>query len=630
MITQSSRPGISPEGFDLLPEPDEWRGHIEDPVSGARAWMSGFAPIQYEDGTIGPLEINPLQNDMIEAYEFCMREGIPCRMICLKARKLGCSTGSTGLMTHYMRTRRRRFAMALGGKIEQSEVMLKMLECYITEDPFPWHGDMPRIVNDEVHYGNKSMLKLGTARDPEEGRADTLHFVLCTEIARWAENGIANATEVVTGLLSAVPEEPDTVVILESTARGASGCFWDYWQDAVDWRDVKAGRVSAKGKFIRIFSPWHVHRKNRIRDLTPAELKTIKAGLTNEERIQQVKYGLSLEQVEWRRRILRTKCKRDPRIFRREYPFTVDEAFSSSIDAVFNDEGLTYMEGEARQQRRIDCLLENSNGDGISYSLVPAQNEDRAWFWVWDEPVVGMKYLIAVDVMTGLTVDENGDDRDRHCALVIRKGYWNEYRQWKPHRIVAATKLESQQAIDVLAERIWELHNYYGGCMVVPEENQDRGLIVLLRMRNVPIYRQTKGDTSTSEVNDKSKTGKFGFATTAGGVKCRNSKAFLIENMARHIREWDTPNDGIEIPDLALIDECRSYEERADGSYGAIKGKHDDRVMACAIGLATINNATEYKPNIISARRAAVDPLLREEMERQRMHRRQNALRGYS
>ncbi len=55
-----------------------------------------------------------------------------------------------------------------------------------------------------------------------------------------------NADEHLAGVLQAVPNEKNTEVILESTANGVGGVFYDYVMDA------DAGR----GDFELVFIPW--------------------------------------------------------------------------------------------------------------------------------------------------------------------------------------------------------------------------------------------------------------------------------------------------------------------------------------------------------------------------------------
>ncbi len=67
---------------------------------------------------------------------------------------------------------------------------------------------------------------------------------------------------------------------------------------------------------------------------------------------------------------------------------------------------------------------------------------------------------------------------------------------------------------------------------------------------------------------------KYGFHTNTA------TKPMVISNLVRVVRE----EMYIE-RDEGCIDEYLTYERRANGSYGAVSGKHDDMLMTRAIGL---------------------------------------------
>ena len=70
-----------------------------------------------------------------------------------------------------------------------------------------------------------SSYRVETA-DENAGRGLTIHYLHCSEVSRWP--GDAAAT--LAALRAAVP--PDGEIVLESTANGAAGCFYEEWQRA--------------------------------------------------------------------------------------------------------------------------------------------------------------------------------------------------------------------------------------------------------------------------------------------------------------------------------------------------------------------------------------------------------------
>jgi hypothetical protein len=127
-----------------------------------------------------------------------------------------------------------------------------------------------------------------------------------SEVAFWP-----NAEAHAAGVLQAVPDEPGTEVILESTANGVGNYYHQSWQEA------EAG-ISG---FIAIFVPWYwqeEYRKELPPQFTPNE----------EEQAYANAYSLDWEQIYWRR--LKIVQLKDANLFKQEYPATAAEAFQMS------------------------------------------------------------------------------------------------------------------------------------------------------------------------------------------------------------------------------------------------------------------------------------------------------------
>lgn len=103
----------------------------------------------------------------------------------------------------------------------------------------------------------------------------------------------------------------------------------------------------------------------------------------------------------------------------------------------------------------------------------------------------------------------------------------------------------------------------------------------------VTIYERERKE---SEIDCNESTGLRGWQTTP------KTKRYLVENMARHIRQYDKPGSGLRIAFQWIIDECRTFVRPQGWTEGALKiaGCHDDFVIFLGIGLATISSATTY------------------------------------
>lgn len=565
---------------------------------GFMAWFEGYGWIRDKDRRLLQPRSTPFQLRCGDALIYCLVNGLPIRFIKLKGRQQGCSTESTGEM-YWLFRRAPMNSVIIGGEYSQVRNLWNMVKLYHDADEFPWPGGSGVLNQVTGMWENGSALERETARDKEAGRAFTYQAMLATEAARWNENGQSGATEVMVGILNSIPDHPHTYACLESTAAGDYGMFYDHWQDAITIEDHRAGRIPDNWNgFFRLFSPWYEHPETLIQ-LTRHEADQVRKSLTDEERDNIEKYHLTLGQIVWYRKTLRRKCKRNPVMMKREYPYTPEEAFHAASKRRFDAAGLKIIEAEARQAPVTYGVLEPTSTDihQARFIFQPSP-EETAVVMMFEPPRVGLSYLAAVDIATGASQTE-GDDPDHHCALVLRNGYLDPDRGWQRPAIVAATVAECRWDIDILAHWVYALSDHYGQCKIVPEANDDRGLIMLLKQRGANLYERHTDDEQPAGARSPKPSGKFGFKTKGG--QAENTRNWIIEALARAIREWDTQGAGLYIPDLATVQELKSFIVKKNGRAEAAEGRHDDRVMALAIGNACLTMATTYAINIAQA-----------------------------
>jgi hypothetical protein len=120
-----------------------------------------------------------------------------------------------------------------------------------------------------------------------------------------------NAASHFAGVVQAIPDLPDTEIILESTANGIGGEFHERWQQA------EAGI----GDYEAIFIPWFWQEEYR---------RKVPEGFhsDDEEAEYATNHGLDSEQMAWRRN--KVAELKDPLLFMQEYPATAAEAFQTT------------------------------------------------------------------------------------------------------------------------------------------------------------------------------------------------------------------------------------------------------------------------------------------------------------
>ncbi|MEI7532875.1 MAG: hypothetical protein WCK57_00765 [Verrucomicrobiae bacterium] len=542
-------------------------------------WLEMYGRILNKAGQLVEAVPNPMQRELGEIYDYCHAHGIPCRIVGLKARQTGLSTGSTAIGYHHMRARVAKGCI-IGDEYEKSvKNLVQMFERYAENDGFGW-GNTFRPQNGKFSHGSELVTE--TANDPRAGASGTLQFLLGTEVAHWPETGVRSAAQVLASILNCVPELPDTVVILESTPAGASGVFYETYQGAVTFDEFKAGKRG--NGYIRIFYPWFMHPEYEV-ELSYQEKAEVMGSMTGREKEIAERYGLRAGHVEFRRRTLASpKFRGDEKLFDQEYPPDDVECFLTSGRPRFDQSAISAMDRWAKAQiaqfGNIECV-----GNRLMFRRT---SESEGWARIWEMPRNGKRYLIAVDPMTGAS-QTGGKNPDCHAAMVIREGFLENGRYSKP-KVVARVFPGCQVELDMLADMVAKLAGYFGNCLIVPEANNSGlAVIELWKQMDVSIYEREIFNFRESKM-----TKALGWQTRDGAGR-DGTRSIAIGNLAALIREG-----GIEIPCQHILEECRTFVLNDSGKAEAMRGKHDDDVLALAIGVTCIEGATTYRQPVLT------------------------------
>jgi|HubBroStandDraft_6_1064221.scaffolds.fasta_scaffold00063_45 hypothetical protein len=173
------------------------------------------------------------------------------------------------------------------------------------------------------------------------------------------------------------------------------------------------------------------------------------------------------------------------------------------------------------------------------------ESEDNGRLTIWFPPQKGRRYILGVDTAGG------GAEGDYACAQVIERTMGMQ-----------CAELHGHFPPYELARRIADLGKRYEQGLVAVERN-NHGFGVLAHLNNLEYGNLFEKD------------GQLGWLTSAA------SRPAMIENMAAVLMSE---------PELfhspRLLEECRTFVRRADGTAAAADGAHDDCVMAMAIALA--------------------------------------------
>lgn len=353
-------------------------------------YIQTFLKIIDKKGHTVPLILNEPQKRLYEIIKEQWNQGKPVRIIILKARQMGFSTLTGAIIFWMAATAYYVRCMIVAHKEDATNNLFQMYRRFYENlpqriKPMIQASNAQELVFDKpTRYkgpskGLGSRIRCATAGGQGVGRSFTLKALHLSEVAFWP----GDKAGTLLGLLQAVPEEPGTMIIIESTANGFEE-FKKRWDDAVE--SSRRGEDS----YIPVFFAWHEMKEYR---------RKVPAGFvpTDEETELSQTFGLDLEQIAWRRWAIQNLCGGDINRFRQEYPSSPDEAFIATGKCVFDKDMLIL-----RRQQALKYTWEwgsfrvkyNILGKIESFQWVP---DKKGFIRIRKKPEEGVPYVIGGD-----------------------------------------------------------------------------------------------------------------------------------------------------------------------------------------------------------------------------------------
>lgn len=538
-----------------------------------RLWyMENFLKIRNKQSNLVPFKVNEAQKTFNKIIEEDTKKGKPKRYIILKARQLGMSTFTEGYIYHDTSTRENVKSLIIAHEEKATTNIFQMSKLFYEESPLAIrpmkkYANGRELVfenpttNDEEKLANpglRSAITLATAGTSNTARSGTYHNVHASEVAFFP-----NPETTMLALLQCVPDEPNTFVCIESTANGVGGYFYDMWYAA----------VRGENSFTPIFFPWFSD-ENYKADFESEEEKEKFIEYVNSVSIDEhgkevhtdeyyliEQFGVSYEQLNWRRKTIADKCGGDLDLFHQEYPATPEEAFIASGRPVFNMKAVKEYELASHDPILIGDLYNNG-------SFVSIIDNPKGLLKIWFKPEEGKNYFIGSDVAEGL---ETGD----YSVAIVMDEDFNVVAKWRGH-------IDPDLFGDILVN----LAIIYNEAYLAVEAN-NHGLTTLKAISRKEYWNVFY--TKTYDKLNDTITKKLGWQTN------RRTKPIAIDRLAEYIRE-----KYLGLWDMDIVEELYSYIIEEKGTTNAQEGKHDDCVMSLAITLqaALEGRGEEYVPEI--------------------------------
>ena len=291
-------------------------------VSSFRDYAAAWLHVRPKRGAVVPFRLNAAQERLEREVDFARAQGRPVRFLILKARQLGFSTWALGRQYEYATTRFGVSALMAAHDDDSTKDLFERLRLMHDLSPNPpmtrysskkeLDFANPNRRNAREEPGLNSKIVVATAGRGTMGRSRTLRFVHGSEVAFWE-----NADRVLLAVEQTLPDDPDTFEILESTANGVGGEFFDRWQLASD--------PATRGIWRALFFPWFddpeyaMDLVDGVMNPIPPCIEDHGAFVAEEGQLAGL-HGLTDRQLNWRRYAIVNKCGNDMMKYRQEYP----------------------------------------------------------------------------------------------------------------------------------------------------------------------------------------------------------------------------------------------------------------------------------------------------------------------
>lgn len=537
------------------------------------------------------------QRRFVERLEQLRLAGKPIRIILLKARQWGGSTTSQIYMAwlqlvHKVGLNSLIIAHQTSGSDEIRDMFNRMLDRYPVEMLHKMGEAYNPAEQKLVGVGMSGLIhavpqrnckiKIGTAKNPDSCRGGDYNLVHCSEVGIWEATEKKTPEQIVRSACSGVLYKPYTMIVYESTANGTGNFFEREYSAAkkgksqfefmfVSWFDIDQYSLKFESEEKRIeFALWLWN--GRLRDSADSD---------REEPGRYLwwlwEIGATLEAINWY--VIERAKYHDHGDIASEYPSDDVEAFVHSGARVFDKYKVDELKKSCKPPKYIGEVYADKDTGKDAFRNIRFRKDGQGQLWIWAMPeidpdeIVTDRYLVVVDI------GGRSNKADWSVIAVFDRLFMSE--GGKP---VVVAQWYGHIDIDLLAWKAGQIAAFYDNALLVIESNTlethdkerqvdgDQSQFVLNQLGGV--YPNLYARSSPEDSIVEGKPVKYGFHTNI------NTKPMIISTLIKVVRETSYIER-----DERCLDEFITYEKKQNGSFGAIKDKHDDLLMTRAIGL---------------------------------------------
>lgn len=497
-----------------------------------KKYIEEFLKIRDKNSQIINFKLNAPQMKLYNVIKEQKEQGKPVRIIILKARQMGFSTLTEAILFKETVTKKNINTGIITHVEEATNNLFNMSKLFYNELPEPIKPRVQNsnakelIFNTRENTGLNSRIRCMTAGSSGVGRSATYNNLHLSELAFWQ----GDKKVILNGLMQTVPNKANTMIIIESTANG-----YEYFKELYD------GAVAKTNDFIPVFVGWN--------ELPEYQMKYSGFKLDKEEQSLVDNFGVTLDQLEWRRWCIRNNCGNDIDLFHQEYPISPEQAFISSGKCYFNTDNIIQRINELKEPISKGVFNYNYNEKSRKIESYQYKESSDGFISIYEQPRERIPYVIGGDTA--------GEGSDYFVAHVIDN---------TTGKVVAKLRHEFDEV--EYTRQVYCLGKFYNNALIGLECNFSTypvNELDGLGYRNQ--YIREVEDTYTHTLQKK-----LGFRTTS-----ITRPRILAQLQTIVLEEID------KITDKETLQEMLTFIKNEKGRPEAQEGYHDDQVMSLAI-----------------------------------------------
>ena len=540
------------------------------------------------------------QRILVSRFEKKRRAGLPIRLILLKARQWGGSTTTQLYMAWLQFLHKKGLnSLIIAHQGTASDEIKDMFDTMIKAYPIDLLYEMGEAYNENepklVGVGKSGStsrvpqrnckIKIGTAERPDGCRGGAYSLVHLSEVGIWKKTEGKSPEDIVRSACSGILLRPLTMIVMESTANGTGNFFHTEYKAAADpevpsqfealfisWFQIEQYSMPFNSsKKLYLFAKWLY--ENRDNDNVMS---------TREEPGRYLWWlwekGATLEAINWY--VQERAGKNDHGVMASEFPSDDVEAFVHSGSMVFDKYQVEAFFNACRPPRFIGDVYADADEGQQALANLRFSEDRQGMLWIWAKPEIDDEVDIINRYLT--VVDVGGRSAKADWSVIVVIDRLNMIEGGRP---AVVAQWYGHCDIDRLAWKAAQIAAWYDNSLLVIESNTlethdrerqveggDQSQYILNQIST--IYPNLYARRQSEDEIRQGLPRKYGFHTNIA------TKPMIISSLVKIIREHLYTET-----DRRCLDEYLVYERKANGSYGAIIGNHDDLLMTRAIGL---------------------------------------------